>query len=253
MAQTDSLRTHLVDELRDTLDAEQQLIKALPKMAKLASAPRLKQALQSHLAETRNQAQRVKQALRLLGESTRSKTCEGMQGLLEEGDEMASEAPAGPVRDAIIISAAQKVEHYEIASYGTAATFAEVLGERQVKRLLGATLNEEKSADMKLTTIAESSVNQRAAEAWASSQEEEESMLEQGTEWVSSAAKRASKALGLTGQRRTARGRKAGRRSASGRSASTRSASGRSRKGGRTRKGSSGGARKRTAKRSRKK
>jgi ferritin-like metal-binding protein YciE len=230
MAQIDSLRTHLVDELRDTLDAEQQLIKALPKMAKLAQAPRLKQALQSHLAETRQQAERVKQALRLLGESTRSKTCEGMQGLIEEGQTMANEAPEGPVRDAVIIASAQKVEHYEIASYGTAATFAEVLGEMQVKRLLGQTLREEKSADQKLTGIAEGSVNQRAAEAWAT--QEEEGLLEQGATWMGSAARSAARTLGIAGDTRTA-----GRRSR-GRAGSSRS---------------TGTGRRRTARRSRKK
>ena len=212
MAQVDSLRTHLVDELRDTLDAEQQLIKALPKMARAASTPRLKQAFQSHLAETRKQADRLKQALRLLGESARAKTCEGMEGLLTEGEEMMNEAPDGPVRDAVLISSAQKVEHYEIASYGTAATYAQVLGERQVARLLGQTLREEKSADQKLTAIAEASVNERAAEAWAESQNEEDEagLLAQGAQALTAAAKRARKAFtsarsGVRGGRRTAK------------------------------------------------
>jgi ferritin-like metal-binding protein YciE len=232
MAKIDSLRTHLVDELRDTLDAEQQLIQALPRMAKLAQAPRLKQALRAHLAETRQQAARVKQALRLLGESTQGKTCEGMQGLIEEGDELANQAPEGPVRDAVIISAAQKVEHYEIAAYGTAATYASVLGESQVKRLLGQSLREEKSADEKLTGIAERSVNARAAEAWATAQEED-SVLEQGAQWVGTAARRAAQSLGIAADARGA-GQRTRRTSRSS--------------------GSSGGSRRRkTARRSRKK
>ena len=116
-------------------------------MAKAATTPRLKHAFQSHLAETRRQADRVKGALSALHERARSKTCEGMKGLLEEGEELMGEAPATFVRDAVMIASAQKVEVYEIASYGTAATYAKLLGERRVLRLLGRTLNEEKAAD----------------------------------------------------------------------------------------------------------
>src|SRR5215210_1440482 len=154
MAHIDSLRTHLVEELADALDAERQLTRALPKMAKAAASAKLKAAFQSHLRETERHVERIKQALQQLGERTSSKTCEGMQGLLEEGETMMSEAPAGALRDAVMITSAQKVEHYEIASYGTARTYAQLLGERTVARLLEQTLKEEKAADVKLTTIA---------------------------------------------------------------------------------------------------
>jgi ferritin-like metal-binding protein YciE len=216
MAQTDSLRSHLLDELADTLDAERQLTKALPKMARAASAPRLKQAFQSHLKETRRQIQRLQKAMRLLGERPKSKTCEGMEGLLEEGDEMMNAASAGALRDAVMIASAQKVEHYEIASYGTARTFAQVLGELGVARLLEQTLKEEKAADVKLTNIAEASVNERAAEQWSSEGmgEDGSSLFEQSGEWLNAAAKRATKTAkqaaktarrATTGARRVAR------------------------------------------------
>ncbi|HXG90591.1 MAG TPA: ferritin-like domain-containing protein [Vicinamibacterales bacterium] len=191
MAQVDSLRTHLVEELADTLDAERQLTKALPKMVRAATAPRLKQAFQSHLKETRRHITRVQEALRAMGERPKSKTCDAMEGLLTEGEEMINETPAGALRDAVMISAAQKVEHYEIATYGTARTFARVLGETRVVRLLEQTLKEEKAADVKLTIIAEGSVNARAAEQWESERtaaETAQTLLEQGGEWLNSAA-----------------------------------------------------------------
>jgi ferritin-like metal-binding protein YciE len=159
---------HLVDELVDLRDAEHQLTKALPKLAKSATSRALGAAFQRHLKETHRHIKRIDQALRGLGEKPKSKTCKAMQGLLEEGRDHMGEAPVGPLRDAVMITGAQKVEHYEMASYGTARTYARVLGEAEVARLLEQTLKEEKAADRTLTTIAKGSVNQSAAEEWTS-------------------------------------------------------------------------------------
>src|SRR4051812_43335760 len=130
MASTDSLRAHLIEELLDLHGAEQQLIDALPAFAKAASSRPLRQAFQTHLKETRGHSARLKQALRHLGEKPSSKTCEAMKGLLDEGNTMMGKAPPGALRDAVMITGAQKVEHYEMASYGTVRTYARVLGEK---------------------------------------------------------------------------------------------------------------------------
>lgn len=201
MAAVDSLRTHLIDELVDLLDAENQLTKALPKMASSATARPLKTAFQKHLGETRGHVTRLNQALRSLGEKPRRKTCEGMKGLLEEGNDVMKKAPAGAVRDAVMITAAQKVEHYEIASYGTARTYAQVLGENQVVRLLAKTLKEEKAADGKLTTIAEGSVNEDAAEEWES--QSEDGVLGRSMAWLGSAIGTARRQMGGGAGRRS--------------------------------------------------
>jgi ferritin-like metal-binding protein YciE len=168
----DSLRMHLIEELADLLDAEGQLTKALPKMSAAATTPTLKTAFKTHLKETRAQIVRLNKAMRQLGEKPRRKTCEGMQGLLNEGEEVMKMTPAGALRDAVMITAAQKVEHYEMASYGTARTYAQVLGELSVARLLAHTLKEEKAADGKLTLIAERSVNEDAADEWRAQEDE---------------------------------------------------------------------------------
>ena len=194
MATVDSLRTHLVEELTDLLSAEEQLTEALPQMAQSASDASLKRAFQKHLGETERHLERVKQALRSLGETPKSKTCEAMEGLLEEGQTMMKSAPEGPLRDAVMITGAQKVEHYEIASYGTVRTYARVLGETDVAELLQSTLDEEKAADEKLTEIAERSVNQRAAQAWAS-QSEEPGLFERVGEIVGTASRQLPKVM----------------------------------------------------------
>ena len=157
-----TLRDLLIHELEDIFHAEKQLVKALPKMAKGASSPQLKQAIESHLEETREQVNRLEQAFRQLGEKAQGKKCEAMEGLVEEGAEMLEEDGEDSVIDAGIIAAAQKVEHYEIASYGCVCAWAKNLGENEVADLLGKTLEEEKAADEKLTEIAESSVNQQS-------------------------------------------------------------------------------------------
>jgi ferritin-like metal-binding protein YciE len=211
----DSLRTHLIEELTDLLDAENQLTKALPKMAGAATTPMLKTAFQKHLQETQGHVARLTEAMRLLGEKPARKTCEGMKGLLTEGDEMMSKAPAGALRDAMMITAAQKVEHYEIGTYGTVRTYAQVLGEPRVARLLAQTLKEEKAADGKLTVIAERSVNEDAAEEWRAS---EEGIVERSTAWMgqqlqsaAAGARRAAASVGLA-QDRAARRRSSSKR-----------------------------------------
>jgi ferritin-like metal-binding protein YciE len=193
MAAVESLRTHLVDELVDLRDAEEQLTKALPKLAQAATTKRLRTAFQKHLNETRGHINRLNQALRALGERPRSKTCEGMQGLLEEGEAVMKKTPAGALRDAVMITGAQKVEHYEMASYGTARTYAQVLGETSVARLLAQTLKEEKAADRTLTQIAKANVNEDAAEEWEA--QEAESTLNRTAEWAGSTAGYASRQL----------------------------------------------------------
>ena len=185
MATVGSLKEHLITELKDLLSAEQQLIKALPKRVDQATSAQLKTAFRSHLGQTRMHERRAAQALRALGEKAAGETCEAMKGLLEEGDDLISSGEAGALLDAMMITAAQKIEHYEIASYGTARTYARVLGEREVVRLLEQTLKEEKAADKKLTTIAEGSINRKAAREWHE-QSRPTGMLDKGAHWMGS-------------------------------------------------------------------
>ena len=149
----ENLQELFVEEVRDIYDAEKQLVKALPKMAKATESAELRAAFEEHLEITRAHVGRLEEVFKLLGMAARGKTCEGMKGLIEEGQE-AMEEMEGSVLDAALIASAQKVEHYEIATYGTLATFAEVLGMEDAKDLLGQTLDEEKEADEKLTQIA---------------------------------------------------------------------------------------------------
>jgi ferritin-like metal-binding protein YciE len=182
MASVASLREHLVEELNDLLNAEEQLIEALPQMAERTSSRELRSAFRGHLSETRQHVKRVTQALKQLGEKASGKTCEAMEGLLAEGQELMDGSDAGALRDAMMITAAQKVEHYEIATYGTVRTYAQVIGERGVAKLLQQTLKEEHAADRKLTKIAKGSVNRRASEEW----HEQTGMLEEGAKWIGS-------------------------------------------------------------------
>jgi ferritin-like metal-binding protein YciE len=161
----DSLRTLWIEEMRDLYNAENQLVKALPKMAKKASNEELKEALESHLEETRGHVERLEEIFQKLGKKPSGKTCKAMQGLIEEGSEMMNEDGPDSVIDAGIIAAAQRVEHYEMAGYGTARTFASILGEDEAEDLLQETLDEEGAADEKLTEIAEGIVNEEAEQA----------------------------------------------------------------------------------------
>lgn len=162
-----SLQDLLIDELKDLYNAEGQLVKALPKMAKAASHPELQTAFQEHLRQTEEHVTRLEQIFEQLGESAKGKKCYAMQGLIEEGKELIDEDADAEVLDAGLIGAAQKVEHYEIAGYGTARTHARLLGNKQAVSLLEQTLTEEKQTDDKLTRIADS-LNKHAAKHEAS-------------------------------------------------------------------------------------
>jgi ferritin-like metal-binding protein YciE len=156
-----SLQELFVEELRDAYDGEKRLTKALPKMAKAAESEELRAAFTNHLRETERQVQRLEQVFRTIGEPVRGKKCDGLMGIIEEGKH-AMEELEGSVLDAALIAGAQRAEHYEIAAYGTLAYFAEMLGNDRAKDLLGQTLDEEKAADEKLSTIAKSKVNRDA-------------------------------------------------------------------------------------------
>ena len=170
----DTLDDLLTDELKDIFNAENQLLKALPKMAKKASTPKLQKALTDHLEETRGPVERLQKVGELLGVKLTGKKCHAMEGLVEEGKEILEEDGKGPVIDAALIGAAQRVEHYEIAAYGTVRAMAEQLGHGQVVKLLQATLDGEGAADKLLTQIAERDVLPAAGEAGAEDEEDDE-------------------------------------------------------------------------------
>lgn len=151
----ETLEILFVEQLRDLYDAEKQLVKALPKIAKAASSEELSQAVTDHLEETKGHVARLEEVFQLLGENAKSKPCKGMRGLIEEGGEVIEEEDQDPLRDLALIAAAQKVEHYEISAYGTARTVAEQLNNRRAAQLLRQTEDEEKAADSKLSEIAE--------------------------------------------------------------------------------------------------
>lgn len=150
------LRELFEDELKDAYWAEKELTKAIPKMVSNASASELVDALTNHLEETKNQVKRLEEVFSTIGEKAVAKKCDAMAGLTKEGEDMMKETEAGAVRDAAIISAAQKIEHYEIATYGTLASFARVLGEDEAAQLLETILEEEKNADQVLSELSES-------------------------------------------------------------------------------------------------
>ncbi|HZV06662.1 MAG TPA: ferritin-like domain-containing protein [Gemmataceae bacterium] len=152
-----------VEQLQDLYDAEQRLTKALPKMAAAAHNPTLKSAFEEHLRQTENQVRRLEQVFQTLGKTAQSKTCEAMKGLIEEGSEVINGEGDPDVKDAALIAAAQRVEHYEIAGYGTVRTFAQRLNKHEAARLLQETLNEEAETDKKLTGLAEKAINPKAA------------------------------------------------------------------------------------------
>lgn len=161
----DSLETLFLDQLKDLYDAEQRLTKALPAMEKAANHQSLKSAFRQHLQETQNQIRRLEQCFQALGKTAEGKTCYAMKGLVEEGQEAVDATGDPDVKDAALIAAAQRVEHYEISGYGTARTFARRMGRDDIAQLLQQTLDEEEATDRKLTQLAESSINQQAAMA----------------------------------------------------------------------------------------
>jgi ferritin-like metal-binding protein YciE len=159
-----SLHEVLTDYIRDLYNAETQVLKALPRMAKAATSPELRSAFEEHLEQTRGQVKRLDRVCDDLGIKPKGKTCHAMKGLIEEGQEVISSTGDPASKDAALIGAAQKVEHYEIATYGTARTFARSLGEEAAADLLQQTLDEEGATNKKLTALAESGLNQEAAE-----------------------------------------------------------------------------------------
>jgi ferritin-like metal-binding protein YciE len=159
----DSLQNLFVTELKDIYNAEKQLVTALPRIAKSASSPRLAEAITKHLKETEGHVARLEEIFQSLGLPVRGKKCKGMEGLLEEGKEVMEEEAQESVRDAALISAAQKVEHYEIAAYGCLRSYAQILGHTDAAKLLEQTLKEEEAADDKLNELAEGGINQAAA------------------------------------------------------------------------------------------
>ena len=170
----DSLQALFTEEIKDMYNAEKQLLVALPRMAKAAESPELQQAFTNHLKETEGQVQRLETVLRDLGQAVRGKQCKGMQGIIEEGKEILekkSEAE-GSVLDAALIASAQKVEHYEIASYGCLVTYAQLLGLSEAERLLKQNLAEEEAADKKLNQLAEGGINNAAAAAGAETRDQ---------------------------------------------------------------------------------
>ena len=158
----ESLKDLYLEQLKDLYSAETQLVDALPKMAERASSQDLKQAFQDHLRQTQEQVRRLEQIFQDIGETPKGHTCEGMKGLIREGEEMIKMQGDAKVIDAGLIAAAQRVEHYEIAGYGTVRTYAEMLGKQQHASLLERTLQEEEMTDEKLTQLAEAHVNEEA-------------------------------------------------------------------------------------------
>jgi ferritin-like metal-binding protein YciE len=156
-----------LEQIEDLYDAERRLVKALPKMAEASTSTSLRQAFESHLLETEGHVGRLETIFRLLDKDAKGETCEAMKGLVSEGEDMVSHIEESPLRDAGLIAAANRVEHYEIAAYGSARTFAETLGLDQAAALLQQTLHEEKKADQKLTQLAESMVNEEALRSGA--------------------------------------------------------------------------------------
>ena len=174
MPQMGSLHNAFIDELRDIYDAEKQLTKALPKMAKAAHSPDLRAAFEAHLEETRGQIERLEQIFESLGEKVRGKHCDGIAGIIEEGKNVMEEDFDEATLDACLIAGGQRAEHYEMAAYGTLIAWAKAMGHEAPADLLQETLDEEKAADKKLSALAESGINQDAVDAAHSEEDEEE-------------------------------------------------------------------------------
>jgi len=163
MADTQTLHDAFLDELRDAYDAEKQLVKALPKLAKAATSTELRQAFVDHLEETNGHVEKLEQVFQICEEKAKGKHCDGMAGIIEEGKSVMDEDYEGATMDACLIASAQRVEHYEMAAYGTLVAWAKGMGMNDAAELLQEILDEEKAADEKLTSIAESGVNEQAA------------------------------------------------------------------------------------------
>jgi ferritin-like metal-binding protein YciE len=168
----ESLQDLFVDELKDIYNAEKQIVRALPRMAKSASDPELRKAFEHHLKQTEGHVARLERIFKSIDSSPRGKTCKGMQGVIEEGKDIMQEGDRGSVMDAALIAAAQRVEHYEIAAYGALRTYAELLGQDDAAKLLQQTLTEEEQTDQLLNQLAEGGINQAAVGAEEFEEEE---------------------------------------------------------------------------------
>jgi ferritin-like metal-binding protein YciE len=196
MAGINSLDSLFQDELKDIYDAEKQITKALPKMIKKAGADELRAAFEEHLQQTEQQIERLEEVFEQLEMPARGKKCVGMQNLIKEGQEMMAEADDDDTRDALMIAAAQKIEHYEIAAYGTLRVWANLLGHSEASGLFEQTLDEEKETDQRLTAIAESFVNQAAADTDDEEEEEEQPRARASARGGQKAASRGAAASG---------------------------------------------------------
>ena len=177
MPDTNTLHDAFIDELRDTYDAERQLTKALPRLAKAASSDELRTAFETHLEETHGHIDRLERVFEAMDERVRGKHCDGMAGIMEEGKDLLEEDFEGAALDACLIAAGQRAEHYEMAAYGTLIAWARTLGYKEAVELLEQTLAEEKAADEKLTGLADGGINQAAADAGDSDDEAEDGEL----------------------------------------------------------------------------
>lgn len=222
MAQTETLHDAFLDELRDAYDAEKQLIKALPKMAKAAESDELRTAFETHLEETQGHAERLEQVFASLEEKVRGKHCDGMAGIIEEGRSVMGEDFEGTTLDACLIAAAQRAEHYEMAAYGTLVSWAKAMGHQEAAGLLEEILEEEKATDEKLTQIAESGINQDAAQAAHPDEEEGMEMAMAGAGASRSSSMGRSSGRSASSRNGSSRGN-SGRGSSSRSSASSRS------------------------------
>ena len=190
MAETGTLHDMFIDELRDTYDAEKQLTKALPKLAKAATNAKLRTAFETHLQETQGQIDRLERIFESLDEKVRGKHCDGIAGIIEEGKSIMEEELDETTMDACLIAAGQRAEHYEMAAYGTPVAWAQAMGHTEAAKLLQQTLEEEKAADKKLSGLAEGGINQSAAETAHADDEEPVSVAASGTRKSSAKAGR---------------------------------------------------------------
>jgi ferritin-like metal-binding protein YciE len=221
-----SLHDLFIEELKDIYDGEKRLTRALPKMAKAATSMELRSAFTSHLGETEKQIERLEQVFQAMGKKPAGKACDGIIGIVEEGNKAMEELDEGPILDAALIAGAQKVEHYEMATYGTLAYFADIMGHEEAKDLLGQTLDEEKAADAKLNKIAKSEVNQEALRG-THHYDNESGVFDMAR----SGLRRAGAAVGRANERATrTRTASRARRSSSSTSANRRRSTGRSTK-----------------------
>jgi len=200
--QTGAMSKLYVDLLKDTYNAEKQIIRALPKLAKAANSDDLRTAIQDHLEVTRGHVERLEQVFEQMGKSATGKTCKGMQGLLEEGQEMMEEDMEPSAMDAGLIANAQKVEHYEIAAYGTLRSLAQTQGDEEAARLFEQTLEEEYEADKKLTSLAESSINVQAMD---SDEESDEMGTDEGEDDQNGRTARSASSRGSSSKARSSK------------------------------------------------